>query len=452
MGKKIISFSLYGKSPDYTLGAVANARHVNKAYPGWICRFYVSDDVPRNIISRLKDYDTEIINMGQYLRHEAKFWRFFAAVDPEVDIVLFRDSDSRFTKCELLMVNEWLASGKKFHVMRTGYYPRPVLAGLWGVRGNIPNWKEQPETIQMAIKTGTVRIGDEKFIHDNLYPQMKGNVFVHEFESLPEQVYFVNETIHPFPPIAKYKRGKYLDNDTVNVGLRMPSRRTFIVFSIYKRTIFSELFLTIWLSTMEKTDLFRYLDARFYVADNISPGLIERLRRHGRVILKSAKTVHKDDPQYWKLLILSEKNPGLAVIVDFWQVFFLARARESGGQMRLYEVPPMPPTSFDPDVLSGFRSGFSHITTLSVCFDPPISDIENLVERRNPNENYRVFINSTVYPRTSTVRIRLVNRHGQPEPLKGLTKVLFTPQLYRTVGDLKNRAVRSVKMLIFWKL
>ena len=479
MGKKIISFSLYGKSPDYTLGAVANARHVSKAYPGWICRFYVADDVPENIISRLKDYDTEVINMGQRLEHEAKFWRFFPAVDPEVDITLFRDSDSRFTKCELLMVNEWLDSGKKFHVMRTGDYPYPVLAGLWGVRGNIPNWKETLETLQLAMKTETVRVVDEKFLrnniypqmkgnvfvhefeslrvvdekflHNNIYPQMKGNVFVHEFESCPEQTYFMNETIHPFPPIAKYKRGKYLNISIVPVGLKMPSRRIFIAFSIYKRTIFSERFLTIWLNTMEKTELFHDLNARFYVADNISPNLVERLRRLGRVILKPAKTVHKDDPQYWKLQILSEKNPGLAIIADFWKIFFLVRARAKNRQIGLYEVPPI---QFNHNVPSGIRNGFSNVTPLSVCLPPPVSDIENLIEQRNPKENYRAFIHSTVYPRTSTMRVRMVNalnKHETVGPLKNLAKILFTPQLYRTVGDLKNRAMRNIKMLIFWK-
>ena len=100
MGKKVISFSLYGKFPDYTYGAIANARHARRAYPGWICRFYVADDVPESIISRLKDYGAEVINMGRHVGHEAMFWRFLATVDPENDITLIRDTDSRFTKCE----------------------------------------------------------------------------------------------------------------------------------------------------------------------------------------------------------------------------------------------------------------------------------------------------------------------------------------------------------------
>ena len=34
MSKKVISFSLFGKHPTYTLGAIANARHAKGAYFG----------------------------------------------------------------------------------------------------------------------------------------------------------------------------------------------------------------------------------------------------------------------------------------------------------------------------------------------------------------------------------------------------------------------------------
>ena len=65
---------------------------------------------------------------------------------------------------------------------------------------------------------------------------------------------------------------------------------------------------------------------RFYVADDIRPDLVERLRRLGQVVLKPARTVHKDDPKYWKLSILSDKNLGLAMMIEFWEFFRLVRA------------------------------------------------------------------------------------------------------------------------------
>ena len=383
---------------------------------------------------RLKDYGAEVINMGAYISHEPTFWRFLAMIDPEVDIALSRDADSRFTKCELLMVNEWLASGKKFHVMRPGPYPLPILGGLWGVRGNIPNFKE---LLEDHLRSGSkFRITDEHFLRDKLYPQMKGKVFVHEHRSRVKPWYFVGETMQPFPAIALNIRGRYLNAigfNSMPVGFRFRTRRKFFVFSIYKRTIFSEFFLTLLLRIVEKKSTFNGKKIWFYVADNISPSLIERLRSHGRVILKPAKTVRKDDPQYWKLLILSEKNIEQAVIVDFWQFFFLARAskRRISSSMNLLPIERGLPT--------GIRSGFTRISTLSIYGPaPPVSDIENLIARRDPNENYREFIRSTVYPRTSSTRMMsILMIRGRTGFTWGLVRILL-PWLYEFARYLRK--------------
>ena len=37
--KKVISFSLWGDNPKYTIGAIKNAELIDTIYPGWIGRF-----------------------------------------------------------------------------------------------------------------------------------------------------------------------------------------------------------------------------------------------------------------------------------------------------------------------------------------------------------------------------------------------------------------------------
>ena len=191
------------------------------------------------------------------------------------------------------------------------------------------------------------------------------------------------------------------------------------------------------------------MNVRFYVADNISPDLIERMRRYGRVILKPAKTVHKDDPQYWKLLILSEKDLGAAVIVDFWQIFFLAQLsqviypKQNKGIAFLYrELLPI-----EHGLPTGIRSGFKNVSTLSICGPaPPVSDIENLVARRGPNENYREFIRTMVHPRTSTTRMMGVFEvFGKIGHMINLARRLLPSRLYKRC----IRFSRSLKMRIF---
>ena len=396
LNKKVISFSLYGKNPSYTLGAIANARHANIAYPGWVCRFYVADDVPEGVISRLKDYGAEIVSMGRRVRHESMSWRFLATVDPENDITLVRDTDSRFTKCELIMVNEWLASSKKFHVIRWDLYSPPIMGGLWGVRGYIPHLKEPLENRLQFENTG--RGADQEFLADYLYPQMKGNVFVHEQDSRVKRRYFVNETVHPFPPIAKEKRGKYLNLSPLQAGMQMPTRRDFIVLSIYKSSPLSEYFLAQFLAALETRKLSYWFNFRFYVADNIRLDLVKRLRRFGKVILKPAKTTHKDDPQYWNLSILSEKNLGAVAMVDFWQLFFLVRVSRDRLFFREYH-----PIVYKQQSV-GVRSSFRQISP--ICTFVPsdrVANIDELVAQRNPGESYSEFIRSTVRPRISTI-------------------------------------------------
>ena len=431
MSKKIISFSLYGKNPDYILGAIANARHANRAYPGWVCRFYIADDVPKGVISRLKNYGAEIVSMGRRVRHESMFWRFLATVDPENDITLVRDTDSRFTKCELLMVNEWLASDKKFHVIRWDLYYPPIMGGLWGVRGYIPNLKEPLENC-LRLAENARRNTDQKFLADYLYPQMKGNVFVHEQDSRVQRKYFVKETIHPFPSIAKNKRGKYLNIDVLPVGIRMPSRRNFVVLSIYKRTPLSEFFLAQLLASMETWKLSYGFNIRFYVADDIRLDLIKRLRHFGKVTLKSTKTTHRDDPKYWTLSIFSEKNLGAVAMVDFWQLFFLARVSRGGLILREYQ-----PIAYKRQSV-GVRSQFRKITP-RYTFVPSdrVANIDELVAQRNPGESYSEFIRSTVRPRISMITM-LMEDASFARSLKSRLRVFLTWRLHTVASAIRT--------------
>jgi len=66
------------------------------------------------------------------------FWRFLPASDPDMDILIVRDTDSRLGLRERLAVNEWLESGKNFHIMRD--HPQHgtlILGGMWECRKNV---------------------------------------------------------------------------------------------------------------------------------------------------------------------------------------------------------------------------------------------------------------------------------------------------------------------------
>jgi hypothetical protein len=136
--KKVISFALWGDKPIYNVGAIENAKTFHHFYPNFECWFYVDENsVPSNTIHSLK----EINNVKIIYKHGGinSCWRFEPIDDPEVEIMMSRDCDSRITEREKLAVDEWLNSDKIFHIMRDHpHHEFRILSGMFGTR-KIPN-------------------------------------------------------------------------------------------------------------------------------------------------------------------------------------------------------------------------------------------------------------------------------------------------------------------------
>ena len=137
--KKVICFSLWGDNPTYTIGAIKNAKLAEEIYPGWICRYYVGKSTPTEIINQLMEFkNTEVFIMNESGNWTGMFWRFYAASDQNVSVMISRDTDSRLTKREKAAVDEWLASDKDFHIMRDHpQHATEILGGMWGVRNRL---------------------------------------------------------------------------------------------------------------------------------------------------------------------------------------------------------------------------------------------------------------------------------------------------------------------------
>jgi hypothetical protein len=94
--KRVISFGLYGANPKYTTGAIHNVEGAKIYFPGWVCRFYVTSDVPAEVVTTLKTLGAEIESIPPGKGYiSGMFWRFLVAADPTVDRYIIRDADSR---------------------------------------------------------------------------------------------------------------------------------------------------------------------------------------------------------------------------------------------------------------------------------------------------------------------------------------------------------------------
>ncbi|MGO9021078.1 MAG: hypothetical protein ACLQVJ_22280 [Syntrophobacteraceae bacterium] len=175
----IISFSLYGSNPLYCEGALQNVELAIRFYREWVCRFYIDDTVPEDCVARLVDMGAQVIRVQKKLGPVyGRYWRFWVAADSGVSRYLIRDADSRLNPRERAAVDEWVLSGKSFHVMRDSFaHHKRMLGGMWGGSGAklrniaelIDNWGRFDEHGQT-----------DQFVSEIIYPIIKNDYFCHD--------------------------------------------------------------------------------------------------------------------------------------------------------------------------------------------------------------------------------------------------------------------------------
>jgi len=196
--KKIISFSLWGNNALYVVGALVNADIAKEEWPDWICRFYVGDTVPKEAIDDLKERDNvEVVEMNKDESWNGMFWRFYPTSDPDVDVVIFRDADSRLNIRDRVAVEEWIASDKGVHIMRDNcQHGWAICGGMWGVKkGTLPNLRNIIEKNELKEKNNKHGI-DQIFLQYEVYDNIITDAFVHD-DWFPNG--FLGEEKHPFP-------------------------------------------------------------------------------------------------------------------------------------------------------------------------------------------------------------------------------------------------------------
>jgi protein O-GlcNAc transferase len=180
--RKIISFSLWGNNPKYTVGAIKNAELTSVIYPGWLSRFYIGSSVPNQIVYALEDYsDIEIVVKEESGNWASMFWRFEACFDSNADFVIFRDTDSRLNMREKNAVDEWLNGDKTFHIMRDHpYHKFPILGGMWGIKINDKYDMQNMISHYQLNKARDTYGTDYDFLGGTLYPLIKDDCCIHD--------------------------------------------------------------------------------------------------------------------------------------------------------------------------------------------------------------------------------------------------------------------------------
>lgn len=211
---KIISFSLWGKDPKYCQGAIENAKIASEIYPGWICRFYCRKDVPYEIVQEFINLNCQFVMIDGvfgrlYGEWEGLFWRFSAASDPTIDIMISRDTDSILNWKEKAAVDDWLEnSTMPFHIMRDHpYHGVPILGGMWGCKKNV--FPEMTSWVQKWLLMEEYRLdlsnkgSDQIFLSEVVWPLIKEKHIAHD-----ERFHFSpSENTRPFPKHEELPEG-----------------------------------------------------------------------------------------------------------------------------------------------------------------------------------------------------------------------------------------------------
>jgi hypothetical protein len=185
-GLRVISYSVYGKDAKYIYGAIRNAQLCPAVFPGWTCRFYVdTNTVPREAQLKLQSYGGQVLPFPTLSHGKTigpMFARFMAATDETVELFIVRDSDSRLNERDKAIVDEWIASGKDFHVVRDHPYhcPTTVLGGFWGARRAGVSFVGQLISDWTLRKRVDKYEDDQFFLLNAVWPRVQHSLYTHD--------------------------------------------------------------------------------------------------------------------------------------------------------------------------------------------------------------------------------------------------------------------------------
>ena len=176
---KVFSFSLWGSAKRYLIGAIEVSKQVGVMFPGFECWFYIHSTVPEDIVIDLLKMDhVKIIRMDCDLEtSKPMMWRFQAIDHPDCDIMMPRDTDTRFYLREKLAIEKWLESGKAFHIMRDcPHHWQRIMGGMFGTKKHSWNWGDKIA----SWKQVGVRDYDQIFLKEVIYPLVVDDIMVHD--------------------------------------------------------------------------------------------------------------------------------------------------------------------------------------------------------------------------------------------------------------------------------
>jgi protein O-GlcNAc transferase len=180
---KVFSFCLYGPpNPKYyPLGTLQNIDLIGTHFPDWKVYLYTSPDVDPNFLEQLATYSNVVVRPTGKLGSVNMFYRFFAIDEPDVEIMMVRDLDSRVHWKDRWAIHEFINNPKfEFHIIRDNVeHTSKIMGGMWGMRKTAGICISDLYKIFLEHPTDRGYGADQSFLTDYIYPYVLPKALIH---------------------------------------------------------------------------------------------------------------------------------------------------------------------------------------------------------------------------------------------------------------------------------
>ena len=147
----------------------------------WEMWVYHDKSVNDIILSKLLVLGVKLIDTDIDVKF-GRLWRFLPSSESDIDYFISRDTDSRLSMRDVVSTEEWINSGKEFHIVREhplGHHWW-MNAGMWGCKkGSIINIKKLIEDYSLISTNSNDKFFDQYFLEQVIYPLTKNKSLIH---------------------------------------------------------------------------------------------------------------------------------------------------------------------------------------------------------------------------------------------------------------------------------
>jgi len=179
----VFSFCLYGpENPRYYTGLQGNVLLAGKHFPDWKLYVYLGSDVEPSMIQLLEQCPNVVLRYTNITGPLNMIHRFYAIDEPDVEVMMVRDADSRIHWKDRWAIHEFMNQPEFIaHTIRDNVqHSADMMGGLWGIRKSSGlNMHEEYANYTENTSRGA-RLGhDQNFLGDVIYPKVVSRMLVH---------------------------------------------------------------------------------------------------------------------------------------------------------------------------------------------------------------------------------------------------------------------------------